>query len=343
MAGKTPPRSRSNHAEALRDSEALYRSLVDHLPQNIFRKDLKHRLTFANKRYCSMLGQPLESLIGKTDSDLFPPHLARKYIKDDLRVMKTGAILEAEEAHVLPDGKGIHVQVVKTPLYNASGRLIGVQGIFWDVTERHEMQQRLQQMNDELLETSITDALTGAYNRLYLSRELPVVISGFSRAPGILSAVMFDIDDFKKVNDTYGHDAGDQALRCCARSVKGLLRRKSDLLLRLGGDEFVALLYGNEASEKFSLAFARQLLGTVRSADIPAERARGGKIRITLSIGVASLTADDLRDPDCIEDLLKRADRALYVAKERGKNRVVSLGPKTATVPAATPKTRKRA
>jgi two-component system, NtrC family, sensor kinase len=120
----------------LRDSEALYQSLVQSLPQNIFRKDRDGRLTFTNQRYCASLRRPLHELLGKNDFDLFPHELATKYVSDDRHIMATGQILDTTERHHLPDGSTIYVHVVKTPVYDAQNRIIGVQGIFWDVTEQ---------------------------------------------------------------------------------------------------------------------------------------------------------------------------------------------------------------
>jgi len=117
----------------IRRAEALYRSLVDSMPQNFFRKDLDGRLIFGNRQYCMTLGKSLKELLGKTDLDLFPEHLARKYREDDLRVLQTGQELDVIEAHK-PPGKGvIFVRVVKTPVYDAEQRAVGVQGIFWEV------------------------------------------------------------------------------------------------------------------------------------------------------------------------------------------------------------------
>ncbi len=129
--------------DALRDSEALYQSLVQSLPQNIFRKDRNGRVTFANQHYCATLKLPLSELLGKTDFDLFPPGLAAKYVEDDRLVLAAGKTFEAVEAHHLPQGGTIYVQVVKTPVYDAQGNIVGIQGIFWDVTERKRAEEFL--------------------------------------------------------------------------------------------------------------------------------------------------------------------------------------------------------
>src|SRR5205823_5498997 len=123
--------------------EAFYHSLVESLPQNIFRKDLEGRVTFGNQRYCATLKRPLEDLIDKTDFDLFPAALAAKYREDDRRVQETGVPLEVVEEHVLPGGKKIYVQVIKTPIRDGQGNIIGTQGMFWDVTERKRAEEAI--------------------------------------------------------------------------------------------------------------------------------------------------------------------------------------------------------
>jgi sigma-B regulation protein RsbU (phosphoserine phosphatase) len=123
---------------------------VENLPQNIFRKDLHERFTFANQRFCDTLGKPLEEILGKTDFDFFPPELAAKYQQDDRRILETGKLFETVEEHQPPGGDKIYVNVVKTPIFDADGRIIGLQGIFWDITEKKRAEERLQKTTDEL-------------------------------------------------------------------------------------------------------------------------------------------------------------------------------------------------
>ena len=147
--------------DALRDSELLYHSLVECLPQNIFRKDKEGRFTFGNRRFCDVLGRSLEQIAGRTDFDFFPAVLAEKYQSDDRRVMESRQSFETVEEHLTPDRGKIYVQVVKTPLYDAEGDVIGVQGIFWDVTERRKMEEALAYERDLLraLLENIPDAI----------------------------------------------------------------------------------------------------------------------------------------------------------------------------------------
>lgn len=123
----------SQARDEVRRADTLYRALVDSLPQNFFQKDHAGRVIFANRQYCLTLGKSLKDLLGKTDFDLFPEKLARKYREDDARVMQTGVPLDVVEAHQ-PPGKGIiYVRVVKTPVYDAERKAVGVQGVFWEV------------------------------------------------------------------------------------------------------------------------------------------------------------------------------------------------------------------
>ena len=134
--------------ENLRNSEALYHSLVETLPQNIFRKDLQGRFTFANQQFCKILGRTLEEIVGKTDFDFFPRELAEKYQRDDRRVMETGQALSRRSRNISRRAsEKIYVQVVKTPLYGADGAIIGLQGIFWDITQQRLAEERIRRAN----------------------------------------------------------------------------------------------------------------------------------------------------------------------------------------------------
>jgi PAS domain S-box-containing protein len=162
---------------ALRETEVFYHSLVETLPQKILRKDLKGRFTFANQRFCSELGLALEEVVGKTDHDFFPRELADKYRQDDLRVLESGQILDVVERHVTPHGDALYVQVMKTPLYSPDGKPIGIQGIFWDVTERKRAEEQLRDQNIKLQDMARSEyqahqALKAAQSRLVEQEKL---------------------------------------------------------------------------------------------------------------------------------------------------------------------------
>lgn len=135
---------------ALRDREAFFENLVERLPQNIFHKDLDGRFTFANKRFCDLVGHSRSSIMGLTDFDLFPKALAEKYQSDDHRVLATGNVFETTEMNVTPDGRRYWVHVIKTPLADACGHPVGIQAIFWDVTREHLTQEQLAHEREQL-------------------------------------------------------------------------------------------------------------------------------------------------------------------------------------------------
>jgi PAS domain S-box-containing protein len=134
--------------EALRASEALYHSLVETIPLSVWRKDLNGRFIFANKRFCDSVDKPLEKVIGKTDYHFFPPELAAKYRADDARVHETGTIVTTTEDHVTAAGHKLYVQVVKAPVFDAHGKVIGTQGTFWDLTEWKRTEEELRKSRE---------------------------------------------------------------------------------------------------------------------------------------------------------------------------------------------------
>lgn len=171
---------RSKIQQDLRDSEALYRSLVENIPLYISRKDRLGRLTFANRRYCEMLGKPLEQLTGSTLDKYYPPAQAAKYAKEDRQVVETGATLETVESHLTPSGEEMLVQVIKTPVRDAEGRIVGTQVIFWDVTAQRRAEDELRRSEQEFrsLAENMPDIVT-RYDRqlrhIYLNPQVSAV------------------------------------------------------------------------------------------------------------------------------------------------------------------------
>ena len=141
---------RKRAEQSVRDSEALYHSLVDTLPINILRKDLCGRITYGNRGYCERMGKPLSALLGKTDYDFFPKALAEKYLRDDEKVVRSGEMFEDIEEHHAGDGQKLYVHVLKAPVRDAQARIVGTQIIFWDVTARKLAEEALEKAAAEL-------------------------------------------------------------------------------------------------------------------------------------------------------------------------------------------------
>jgi sigma-B regulation protein RsbU (phosphoserine phosphatase) len=147
---------RKQTEESLKNSEALYHSLVETLPQPIYRKDTQGRFTFANQHFCNFMGRSLEQLVGKSDFDFFARELAEKYWRDDLHVVETGEPVAVVEDVLVPGKDKMVIQTVKTPLYDASGRIIGLQGMFYDITKQRQMEEHVrasEELYHSLVET----------------------------------------------------------------------------------------------------------------------------------------------------------------------------------------------
>jgi PAS domain S-box-containing protein len=128
--------------EQLRYSEAKYRTLIENLEQCVFLKDRQLRFAAVNPKFCEALGKPESEVLGKTDYDFYPPHLAEKYRADDMVVLTTGKILELEEENV-SEGRTRLVRVVKRPMRDEQGNIVGVLGIFWDITRQRALEEQL--------------------------------------------------------------------------------------------------------------------------------------------------------------------------------------------------------
>ena len=174
---QTVAAERSQAEQARLQTEVFYHSLVETIPQMILCKDLEGRFTFANRKFCAELGSTLENIKGKTDLDFFPRELAEKYRRDDKQMLESGEILDIVEEHVTPRGEKLYVQVMKTPLSGPDGEPIGVQGIFWDVTERRRAEEKLKDQNVTLQELARSEreaheALKTAQSRMVETEKL---------------------------------------------------------------------------------------------------------------------------------------------------------------------------
>ena len=165
----------------------------------------------------------------------------------------------------------------------------------------------------ESVEQSITDPLTGLYNRRYMESHLRTLVDDANKVGRTLSVLMADIDFFKAVNDTFGHEAGDRVLK---QFSSRLLHntRGIDLACRLGGEEFLLILPDTDRSHAYKIGERLRTSVAAREFDLATEQS----VRVTVSVGMATLEPAD----DSPEKLLKRADEALYSAKRRGRNRV---------------------
>ncbi len=199
------------------------------------------------------------------------------------------------------------------PLTSPAGEVEHVGILIYDVTDNAMAQIELKSANAQLQALSRTDRLTGLFNRGYWEECLKSEFERFSRGQQVCTLVMLDIDHFKAVNDTYGHPAGDEAIRAMAQTLRDQVR-KTDIMGRYGGEEFGVILTGTAGDQ--AMTFAERLRKKVESLVVcHAEH----QISFTISIGLSELSFAQ----SSMQTWLEEADQALYIAKQSGRNRVV--------------------
>jgi diguanylate cyclase (GGDEF)-like protein/PAS domain S-box-containing protein len=282
------------------------RSLLASPEERIFFKDRESRFLLVSAGWLATVGQGqrLEEVIGKTDLDIFSVPHAVAALEDEQRVLATGepmaAKVECETYHGRPDA---WVATVKQPLFDDDGKIIGTWGISRDVTAQIDAERALEHQ-------VLHDPVTGLMNRVALIDRLEQALIALERRPGRVGLLFIDVDNFKAINDSLGHDAGDRLLVEIGRRLKQAARRV-DTVARLGGDEFVIL--GPELTDDDD----PRLIGerVLRAIRAPL-KIDGKDVVVTASVG-AVLTDDPHADPG---ELLQRADGAMYGAKRAGRN-----------------------
>jgi diguanylate cyclase (GGDEF)-like protein/PAS domain S-box-containing protein len=298
-----------NITERKRFERELYESrqklqvILDTVPLRVFWKDRNCVYLGANRPLLDEAGlDSVEQLVGLTDHDLHWRVDAEDYRSDDQLVMDSGvARHNAQWSFLAKDGCTNWVEVSKVPLTDDSGTVVGLLGVTRDITESKRMEA-------ELILRANHDSLTGLPNRSFFYSELQRAIQRASRQ-GKLALLYFDIDRFKSINDTYGHDAGDEVIRIFARRARAVLR-EADFAARLGGDEFVVIVEGLGLRAD-AAAVADKLVAAMQPAFEFGEHA----LVVTTSIGIAFLEAGMAAD-----QLVKAADDAMYEAKRAGRN-----------------------
>ena len=295
--------------EELKRSKEFLQSLIDTIPDPIFVKDRNHRCVVLNQAYCRFIGYPLEILTCRTDYDLFPQAEADIFWQQDELVLQTHQPRENEE--YFTDAHGItHLIATKRSLHkDAAGNLFLV-GAIRDITERKLREDALEQKNAELSHQAYHDALTGLSNRKMFYECLHQSLERAFSNQELVALLFLDLDGFKLINDTLGHNVGDLLLQAVASRLKKCLRG-SDTISRLGGDEFTVILPAIPGREE-AAKVAEKICDAIMQPFILEEHT----VSVTTSIGI-SLYPIDGQESDI---LVKNADAAMYRAKERGKN-----------------------
>jgi diguanylate cyclase (GGDEF)-like protein/PAS domain S-box-containing protein len=285
---------------------ALFRAMIDQVQDYLFVKDNKSRFVVANRAVAADLGMQQQDLIGKTDFDLHPTRLAKKFFADEQSVIVSGEpMIDIEEFVITVSGVKKWLLTSKVPLRNERGEVIGIVGICRDITDRKRAEDQIHFMAHH-------DALTGLPNRSLLMDRLSQALLRAQRNDRRVAVIFVDLDNFKVVNDSLGHSAGDRLLKAVAdRMVRCV--RATDTVARLGGDEFVILL--NDEADNSD---ADVVIKKVRAAISDPISIDDQLFHVTCSMGVAAYP-DDGEDA---EALVMNADAAMYRAKETGRDRV---------------------
>ncbi|HAX42906.1 MAG TPA: sensor domain-containing diguanylate cyclase [Bryobacteraceae bacterium] len=293
-------------------AESLPLVLLENLPQGLYYVDENRRILHWSPAAERITGWRREEVLGRFCGEGVLEHLdeeGRELCGDRcplLMAARLGAECRSEVFLKHRRGHRVPVQIEAAPVRNGDGSLKGMVESFWDNT-RH---LRLAEEKARLERLALLDPLTGAGNRRAGMDQLQRALDAQQRYETVTGVVMLDIDHFKRINDRFGHETGDDVLRMVAETLAGSLR-STDFLARWGGEEFLAIL--PHTTEALLPRVVGRLLRLVHRSGVEHPE---GRIRVTVSAGVTALQAGDT-----VHELVDRADRLLYLAKQEGRNR----------------------
>ena len=288
--------------QSMRDTLFL-NNIIDAVADPILVKDSKLRFVLVNQALCEFTGIPRERFIGRTDADLFAPEEAAVFNAMDRKVLATGQPNVNEEVHTHADGSERTIRTTKTVFLDEDGHGVLV-GIFTDLTALRATQRELEAANARLHELAHQDRLTGLPNRMHFEEALAREVAAAERSGESFAVLFMDLNGFKHINDTYGHNIGDELIGQAGTRLAQTARR-ADFVARLGGDEFVVV--ARRADDAVARRLAERLAEAIEQPfDLSSTRAH-----ISASIGIAIFP----RDGAGRDELIKKADAAMYRAK----------------------------
>jgi diguanylate cyclase (GGDEF)-like protein/PAS domain S-box-containing protein len=290
--------------KALRQSEEKYRTILESIQEGYFEIDITGKYTFFNDSMCRIHGYSKEELMGMNHRQHTDKETKNKLFQVFNKVYNTGEPAKGVDWQIIrKDGTKRYIESSISLQKDSSDKPIGFRGIVRDVTERKRAEERIQYL-------ATHDALTGLPNRLMFGQLINHAIQAARRYQRQLAVFFIDLDRFKAINDSLGHEAGDQLLQEIAKRFKKSLRAV-DVVGRLGGDEFIMLI-----EEMDELSQIENVAHKILSTAIQPIVLLGEECRVTASIGISIYP----RDGEDEQALMKNADMAMYVAKEEGKN-----------------------
>ena len=289
----------------LRETENSFQRIMNTMQDVFYRTDAQGITRYVCPAVIKVLGYADEEIIGLPAAMFYPDPNERDTLIQAIRTHGFVHDFPGRMRH--KDGKIIDISISTHALYDEQGLYAGVEGIWRDITERKRMERELQRL-------ATRDDLTGIDNRRSTLEHLEFMLKRHQRTHIPFMVLLLDLDHFKRVNDTLGHAAGDQVLRQFVFIINEQ-KREIDHFGRLGGEEFLVIV--DDASFEQARGIAERMRTSVQHAQFTLEQ--GMTLNLTISIGMALAQSSDRR----AGDMLERADRALYQAKNAGRNRVM--------------------
>jgi len=293
----------------IKSSEDRFRHMVESTSDLVWEIDSNARFTYLSNQMETLLGYSYEECLGKTPFDFMPEREALRVQEIFQNLLKTkGCIVDIESISIRKNKEEVSVLTNGTPFYNSLGDLIGYRGISKDITESKKYRQELNKL-------AYFDTLTGLANRKNILSRVEEEIQYSLRNSTYSAVIYLDLDGFKYINDTLGHNNGDEVLKIVACKLKESVR-EFDVVGRVGGDEFVILVKGQE---KDLTLFEEQLLLLQERLNKSINKMmflEGQEYSVGASIGIVLIP----RDAQSASQAIKNADSAMYKAKALGKN-----------------------
>jgi diguanylate cyclase (GGDEF)-like protein/PAS domain S-box-containing protein len=283
---------------------------------------LDGRVQRVNDTLVNALGIPRDKLLGLTCEEVMPgPDCGgeRCPLKQIKIAAGRGKKRLVREVALRVNGSAVPYLLTATPFYGIEGDLVGMVGNYRDISEQKQAEAALYEANAQLQTLATTDGLTQLLNRRRMDEILALAWRRLTREKRPLAFILGDVDYFKKFNDRYGHQAGDDCLKSVAATIRNRVRRPADAAARYGGEEFAVVL-PNTALEG-ALHVAEAIREAVSSLCIPHEDSAVSSC-VSMSFGVAAVVP---RADLAIAQLVEAADQALYAAKNDGRNRVSAI------------------
>ncbi len=316
--------------EELRRSKEFLSRIINAIPDPIFVKDRKHRWMVVNEAYCQFVGRSLTELMGESDLDTRPMKEPKRVWQREEEVFRSGMAHEDEEECSDESGVMRFIATKRSLHRDAAGNLFLV-GVIRDITERKRMEEDLKRTaaelarsNVELRITAFQDPLTGLPNRKLFHDRLIQALEWASFNNQFVALLFLDLDGFKAINDTQGHDFGDLVLKSVAQRLSRCLRG-TDTVARLGGDEFTVILPAIPSRED-----AARVADKIRQTLSQPFTANDITVGVTTSIGISFYPIHG----ETIDVLIKQADKAMYQAKQLGKNQYMFADDQPLVLPA---------